>query len=224
MKFAHEGILAFLNPSMSVELPWFVVACLFLPLALTIALAWRLHKKNRLLRRLTQRDEMTGALSHTETIVRCEIEVERSMRTRKTFAVIEIDIDHFKRVNDTHGHQVGDEVLIDLVQCVKKNLRTIDLFGRIGGEEFVAILPEANRSDALRTAERLRQALASHVYTTSCGALQDITVSIGVSLFVPPEEVHADKVMMRQALLKQADDAMYTAKNTGRNRVVLFAA
>lgn len=224
MNVAHEGFLALMNTLFSVELPWFVVVCLLIPCGLAIALALRLKEKNRLLLQLTQHDGLTGALSHTETNVRCEIEAERAMRSKKTFAVLEIDIDNFKQINDRYGHQIGDEVLVDLVHCIKSNLRTIDLFGRIGGEEFIVILPETDQSGALLTAERLRQALAQHVYVTTCGELKGITVSIGVALFVPPENTHTNKIVVRQGLFKQADDAMYAAKNTGRNRVVLFSA
>jgi diguanylate cyclase (GGDEF)-like protein len=220
----HEGFLTLMNIPFSIELPWLVVACLLILCALSIMLAWRLQKKNRLLRLLVQHDGLTGALNHTETNVRCEIEAERAMRTQKSFAVLEIDIDHFKHVNDRYGHQIGDEILVGLVQCIKINLRTMDLFGRIGGEEFIVILPETDQSGAVQTAERLRQDLALHVYTTSCGELKGITVSIGVAVFVPSEHAHADKIAVRQALFKQADEAMYTAKNAGRNRVVLFSA
>lgn len=202
--------------------PLFVIVCLLVLSAFALTLAWRLRKKNELLVLMARHDAMTGALSHTETNLRCELEVERSMRTRKSFAILEIDIDHFKDVNDRHGHQVGDEVLAALVICVKHNLRMIDLFGRIGGEEFIAILPETNVTGATETAERLRKALEIHVYDTACGELRGITVSIGVTIFEPSAELHIKNSEVRQFLFKRVDDAMYQAKNSGRNRVVLW--
>jgi diguanylate cyclase (GGDEF)-like protein len=204
------------------EMTLLVIVCLLIPSVLAFTLAWRLRTKNRLLVALSRHDPMTGALTHTETILRCELEVERSMRTQQSFAVLELDIDHFKHVNDRHGHQVGDEVLSGLVACVKHNLRMIDLFGRIGGEEFLAILPETNAAGATETAERLRKALETHVYETTCGPLRGITVSIGVAVFDPKAEQHTKNSEARQSLFKRADDAMYQAKNSGRNRVVLW--
>jgi diguanylate cyclase (GGDEF)-like protein len=202
----------------------FLVASTLLLSLFALVLVWVLRKKNKLLLGLTRFDAMTGALNHTETNLRCENEAERSLRTHKPFAILEIDIDHFKNVNDRHGHQVGDEVLASLVACVSRNLRTIDLFGRIGGEEFIAILPETNASGATDTAERVRKALELHVYETSCGELQGITVSIGVTVFEPSPETRVNKIEVRKQLFKQADDAMYEAKNSGRNRVVLWNA
>jgi diguanylate cyclase (GGDEF)-like protein len=98
----------------------------------------------------------------------------------------------------------------------------IDLFGRIGGEEFIAILPETNAAGATETAERLRKALETHVYETTCGPLRGITVSIGVAVFEPEAKQHTKNSEARQSLFKRADDAMYLAKNSGRNRVVLW--
>lgn len=200
-----------------------VTACLLVPGFLALALAWRLYRQNQRLLRLVRHDSMTGALTHTETNIQCEREIERSLRSQQPFAVLEIDIDHFKNINDCHGHQVGDEVLAGLVSCAQKNLRMIDMFGRIGGEEFIAILPATDASGAVETAERLRKALETHIYATACGELSGITVSVGVTIFEPSDtERGATRNDMREQLFKQADDAMYEAKNTGRNRVVLW--
>lgn len=208
----------------SQEMTFLVIVCLLIPSLLALTLAWRLHQKNQLLLRSMRHDPMTGALNHTEINLRCELEAERAMRTHKSFCILELDIDHFKLVNDRYGHQVGDQVLAGLVACVKKNLREIDIFGRIGGEEFIAILPETDAQGALETAERLRKKLEVFVYETACGDLTGVTVSIGATVFDPPLAVRTKVSAIREQLFKRADDAMYEAKNAGRNRVVLWCA
>jgi diguanylate cyclase (GGDEF)-like protein len=136
-----------------------------------------------------------------------------------------IDIDHFKRLNDTYGHQAGDIVLRDVAAMLTRDLREIDTAARYGGEEFILLLPETNLQGAMLVAHRLRHAIEHANFLTgaraqpgveSGGEPEHITISIGVALF--PEEA-----MFKRDLLEAADAALYDAKTRGRNRVVLFA-
>lgn len=173
---------------------------------------------------LNQYDTLTHALSRAETLKRIEIEVERSERFIHPLAVLEIDIDHFKHVNDTYGHQVGDDILKSLTRCCLNVLRTNDSFGRIGGEEFLIILPETNQQHALEAAERLRKAVESTAHKTSTNDSLRITVSVGVACFEPKFNSQKDKYLLIQELLKHADQAMYQAKDAGRNQTVVWTA
>jgi len=171
---------------------------------------------------INQYDSLTHAFSRTETIQRLENEIERSQRFTHSLAVLEIDIDHFKRVNDTYGHQVGDEVLKSLTQSCLSVLRLNDSFGRIGGEEFLIILPETNQSQAIEAAERIRQVVASTMHQTSISDPLHITVSVGLTTFDPLQNDETDHCLIMQSLMNRADQAMYQAKAAGRNRVICW--
>jgi len=125
-----------------------------------------------------------------------------------------LDIDHFKQVNDTHGHDAGDEVLKKLTEKCRAVLRETDLFARLGGEEFAALLIQTGQQDALLTADRLRAAIQT-MPLPQIAANFSITISIGLALF----DGNADSI---EELMKQADQAMYRAKKNGRNCVVLY--
>lgn len=209
------------------RLPWLlfvsgVMQFLFaVGLAATLMLVVRLfHQKSFLLEKellhLSQHDSLTGACNrrYLEGVAERELAVAR--RHGHTLAVAMLDIDHFKCVNDTYGHEVGDRVLQELVRTCLGQLRAIDHFGRLGGEEFVCVLPQTDREEALRCAERLRASLAAISIATPFGPLH-ITASVGVAIYGPG---HADW----QALLKDADEALYSAKRAGRNRVTLAGA
>jgi diguanylate cyclase (GGDEF)-like protein len=162
-------------------------------------------------------DAKTGLLSAMTWQREAAIEVARAVRTRIPLSVAIIDIDHFKAVNDSHGHLVGDKVLLDVAQTITRGLRGYDLAGRFGGEEFTVLLPHANAEEALGIAERLRAKLGSIV--VPCGPLgasepTNITVSIGVA---PLGETITDLT----DLLTAADVALYQAKRSGRNAVRL---
>lgn len=116
------------------------------------------------------------------------------------------DIDHFKQVNDKHGHSVGDEVLIQYTKMVKSHLREVDSFCRIGGEEFIIILPHATKDEACQIAEKLRSK------TEFSKKVVPITMSFGVVEYILGEDI--------EFILKRVDEALYGAKNSGRNRVV----
>ena len=140
-----------------------------------------------------------------------EREFERARRYRRPLSVLMFDIDRFKTVNDTYGHAVGDQALRIVANVCRDGLREIDLLGRYGGEEFVALLPENDRAGGYNAAERLRGRVAETSIHIESGAL-GVTISLGVATL-------ADDVADLAALIALADGAMYGAKHAGRNRV-----
>lgn len=162
--------------------------------------------------RLATIDSLTGVFNRGHFLYVAEKELRRAMRYGRELSVLMIDVDHFKRINDTHGHAVGDEALRAVTVACAQNLRENDLFGRLGGEEFAAVLPETSGGSALLVAERLRQAVAAAVAGSQQGEVH-FTVSIGVTSLLPGETTI-------EALLRRSDDALYAAKGEGRNRVV----
>jgi diguanylate cyclase (GGDEF)-like protein len=128
-----------------------------------------------------------------------------------------VDIDHFKRINDQHGHAGGDAVLSSLGKTARSALRTTDALGRWGGEEFLLVLPDCSLSGALDVAQRVRSSLAEHPIQTTGGTEVSFTVSIGLAAIAPTDT-------NLQALLQRADRALYAAKAQGRDRVVLDGA
>ena len=159
------------------------------------------------LEHLATHDSLTGALNRRALIDACELELARCRRNHGIMALLMIDLDHFKAINDTHGHPVGDRVLVDFVARVKNLLRQPDRFGRFGGEEFVALLPETPLNEARLVAERLRAMIEANT-----AELPRCTVSIGVSVS-RLDDAGLDNIISR------ADAALYQAKRAGRNRV-----
>jgi len=182
----------------------------------------QVNSSNELLQTLTQLDSLTQCFSRNEIFYRINEEIKRSRRNNHSFALLEMDIDHFKNVNDQYGHQVGDEILISLVRHTKDTLRTIDAVGRIGGEEFLILLPESDAKQAVEVAERIRAQIASASHLTSAPSEVKITISIGVTIFHPNNSPQITVEAASTGLIKEADSAMYKAKNTGRNRVTLW--
>jgi len=158
-------------------------------------------------------DPLTGVPNRRSFEATARREVERARRYAKPFAVLALDIDHFKRINDTYGHDVGDIVLKRLSQICLEKLRVTDFLARLGGEEFAMLLPETDIDAAATLAERLRTAIATTPIATPKGALP-ITVSLGVAQYAPNEPTI-------DAALKRADEALYEAKHSGRNKVVV---
>lgn len=143
--------------------------------------------------------------------------VEQSIARRKALSLVIVDIDFFKKINDTYGHDVGDEVLVEFAARIRKNIRGIDLACRYGGEEFVIVMPETDNALAYMVAERLRQRIAAEPFLVSGGATAlDVTISLGLSEINPGGDTPA-------TLMKRADEALYEAKRGGRNRVVTEA-
>lgn len=162
----------------------------------------------------TVRDGLTGAYNRTYFLNRVAGLVSRYAAQGIGLAVLMVDIDRFKRINDRHGHLVGDTVLREVSTVLRESTRNEDLVARYGGEEFVVALPMSSPEHAVERAGRIRVSVASR-RIRACGADIRVTVSIGVAFSAPQHPV------TDIALLKAADDALYRAKATGRNRVVL---
>jgi diguanylate cyclase (GGDEF)-like protein len=160
------------------------------------------------------RDVLTGLFNRRYMLETCRREFSRAARSRQSISVLSIDVDHFKKYNDNHGHDAGDIVLRAVGNCLENLFRNEDIPCRFGGEEFVVILPGADADAALRRAEQLRSKVEEIVVRYLEKNLPRITVSIGVAIF--PEA--GDNP---QAVLKAADEALYRAKESGRNRVEL---
>lgn len=167
-------------------------------------------------------DAMTGAMRRDETFIRLEREVGRAFRNKQPLALIMLDIDFFKFVNDRYGHMIGDLVLKNLAHYCQKMLRDIDLFGRVGGEEFLVILPNTNQLQALEVAERLRVGVEQAVIADDNGDPVKITISNGISLLNPDAELDLVHSALAEKYFKEADMAMYQAKLAGRNRSVVW--
>ena len=175
----------------------------------------RMHTSNMRLRHMAQHDALTGVLN-----LRAMTEVPDRLlglarRQSGRYAVLFVDLDHFKRINDEHGHEAGDTVLKAVASCMSERLRKSDVLGRIGGEEFLAFLPDTDAVGALSLAEALRQDIESLRPLVNQQPLR-ITASIGVA-------TPSDGLESLSALQKQADQAMYQAKAAGRNRVTVFS-
>jgi diguanylate cyclase (GGDEF)-like protein/PAS domain S-box-containing protein len=166
------------------------------------------------LRKLAVTDSLTNVWNRRYFMSLAGRELERIRRYGGRLALVMIDLDHFKVVNDTYGHDVGDQVLRKVAQITGSALRKVDIFARYGGEEFVIALPETGLQEALLVADRLRESIASTPMADG-GKPLHITVSIGIAVAGPDA---ADLA----TLLKQADTALYQAKNNGRNRVEVF--
>jgi two-component system cell cycle response regulator len=140
-------------------------------------------------------------------------ELDRARRYGHAVAVLMLDLDHFKQINDTLGHLVGDGVLRELGELLRGAVRTADFVARYGGEEFVLVLPETSAEGAVAFADRLREKVAHHPFGNVAGVSLAISASIGVALFPAPRIATVDE------LLSAADTALYRAKADGRNRV-----
>jgi diguanylate cyclase (GGDEF)-like protein/PAS domain S-box-containing protein len=161
-------------------------------------------------------DPLTGLLNRRRFLEQAETEFLRSQRYRHELAVLMLDIDHFKVINDTHGHFVGDQVLIALSRTSENLLRDIDLMGRWGGEEFVFLMPETPLAGAAILAERLREELARLAVDTAAGTVR-FTVSAGVVARSECDTGITD-------IMQRADSALYAAKHDGRNRIQVLTA
>jgi diguanylate cyclase (GGDEF)-like protein len=162
------------------------------------------------LRDKAMHDPLTGLLARGAFFEICDGEIARARRTDEPVALVMADIDHFKRINDQHGHLAGDDVLREAAKRLRATFRRGDSVGRYGGEEFVALAVGCLMKDAINLAERFRQSIASEPFATSAGTL-DVSVSVGVAV-VPGAETSA-------TLFKAADQALYRAKAAGRNAV-----
>ncbi|WP_029010874.1 GGDEF domain-containing response regulator [Azospirillum halopraeferens] len=174
--------------------------------------ASRVVRMQRELERLATTDGLTGALNRRHFLERGTEELQRARRHGRDLSLIMLDIDHFKAINDTHGHAVGDEAIRTCVRTCRAMVRQSDLLGRLGGEEFAALLPETNRAGAVLVANRVRGAMAITGVVLPAGGPLHFTVSIGVGVLHPDDR-------SVETLLARADAALYRAKRGGRNRV-----
>jgi diguanylate cyclase (GGDEF)-like protein len=165
------------------------------------------------LERLAVTDVLTRLANRKQIMTVLNNHIEEYRRYGHDFSVLMVDIDHFKMVNDTHGHLVGDSVLVQVAQVFKKLLRTLDVAGRYGGEEFLIILGQTETQKAVLTAERIRLAVESYPFVYQDVELH-LTISIGIAGITSSQDTD-------NSLIGRADDALYKAKAAGRNKVVL---
>ncbi len=167
-------------------------------------------------RRLATIDQLTGLLNRQAILERLEDELDRASRYDRVVSVVLIDLDHFKRINDAHGHAVGDAALRAAATALGANVRSVDAVGRYGGEEFLLVLPETAPDDAAEIAEKLRRIIASTPVDAGAGVKVAMTLSAGVaggsggSRFI-------------DSLIREADEALYAAKSSGRDQVVIHS-
>ncbi len=166
-----------------------------------------LEEKNKLLEKLVDTDNLTQLYNRVKLDETLISETNRSKRFASSFGIILIDIDHFKEVNDTHGHQMGDTVLKEFAQILKSHSRKTDTVGRWGGEEFMIICPETEIEGILSLANALKEKIS--LYPFSLG--EQKTASFGVTIYIKDEKI--------DTMIKRADDALYEAKKNGRDRV-----
>ncbi|PKM18808.1 MAG: GGDEF domain-containing protein [Gammaproteobacteria bacterium HGW-Gammaproteobacteria-15] len=166
-------------------------------------------KRTAQLEKMATTDELTELLNRREIMRLLELEVARADRQGTALSIMMLDLDHFKAINDSYGHQAGDRALKNAAENFKQQLRKTDFIGRIGGEEFLVILPDTDISSAYRLANRIRQALEQQ--TTDNSAIPSCTASIGVTQYIAPDDLHS--------LIQRADETLYQAKSNGRNCV-----
>lgn len=178
-------------------------------LVLGMMVYWNRKRRvlNTQLEHLSVTDRLTGLFNRNKIDAEFESELQRSMRFGLPFSLILLDLDHFKQVNDTHGHPVGDQVLQGLAQVLRANTRETDVVGRWGGEEFMVICPHTDAAGARAMADNLRRLIAAHPFPS----IGTQTASLGVTSYRPGDS-QADMVA-------RADEALYAAKQAGRNRV-----
>ena len=169
------------------------------------------------LERRAYSDYLTGLANRRYFLERAEVELNRTLRYGGDLSILMFDIDHFKRVNDTYGHKIGDLVLEKIAKTASHIIRNIDIIGRIGGEEFAILLPETEEKQAFDTAERLRTAIEAKAISLEGGLPLHFTASFGVTTL-------KDKNTNIDMLLNQADQALYQSKNAGRNKVSTYQA
>ncbi len=168
---------------------------------------------NARLEALAHTDSLTHLLNRRALTIRLVAELERVRRYNSPLTMLMIDLDHFKGINDTYGHLVGDEVLRGIGMILQRSVRSVDMVARYGGEEFVVVLPETGETGSVAFAERIRQRVEQHNFEAARSSNVRVTVSIGVSCFPSP---HVDSA---EDLFARADAALYRAKDRGRNQV-----
>lgn len=161
---------------------------------------------------MNMRDSLTGTHNRRSLELNLKEEMERHKRYGHPLSMIMFDIDYFKQVNDSCGHQCGDFILQQIAAIIEENIRSEDIFARYGGEEFCCLLPETSMESAVNLAERFRKKISQKAYRY-LGKNLNVTISLGVSTL-------NEETTTAEMLLKKADAGLYAAKNAGRNRVV----
>lgn len=183
-----------------------MVLAAFMTAAITMQITKTFQEKNVELHELSLRDSLTGAYNRRFLFD----SLEKSFENGESSCLLILDLDYFKRINDGYGHDVGDQVLLAFVQCLKEVLRESDVLTRYGGEEFIVLLKRATPASAQAVAERARAAVSELVFEQGFG----LTVSIGVAFTIPGDTP--------ESLIKKADSCLYEAKENGRNQVRVF--
>lgn len=176
----------------------------------------KMKKTKALLEKLSERDSLTNLENYSCFINRINEEKKRSDRYETPFSLIMMDIDHFKKFNDTYGHEAGNKVLKKIAATIEDHVRSVDLGARYGGEEFAVVLTNADSDGALKFAERLHNAVRGLLFNFD-GKQQSITVSMGVSTY--PKDASSTT-----EFIVNADQALYKAKTRGRNRVCVYSS
>ena len=160
-------------------------------------------------------DQLTGLLTRDSLYMALEMELKRCKRYDMPLAVLMMDLDSFKSVNDRHGHQTGSFVIGEVGKRIRESLRSADVSGRYGGEEYISYLPESSADNAIQVAERIRSSVEGQPFR-----LDDLALSVTISIGVAICPTHGEDI---DTLVAQADKALYRAKESGRNRVTLFS-
>jgi polar amino acid transport system substrate-binding protein len=168
-----------------------------------------IEEKNKELEKLAITDKLTNLYNRRKLDELLQNELNRCERFKHTFGVAILDIDHFKKVNDTFGHQEGDKVLIEISNILKTHIRKTDFVGRFGGEEFVIICPESQKEGIYNLIENIRVDISNHTFKEA----EKISASFGIAMLKEKDT--------SESLLKRADVALYEAKNSGRNKVIV---
>ncbi len=172
---------------------------------------------NEALLNLAFTDFLTGMKTRGYFEQQLDLEIKRAQRNASPLSLLMIDIDFFKKLNDTHGHHVGDQLLRDVSTILMKDMREVDTVARYGGEEFVIVLPDSNEEAALRAAQRLCRSVArAKFFAGSPDHIEHLTISVGISVL-------GQDAQFKNELIETADEALYQAKARGRNQVVRYS-
>lgn len=197
-----------INPSTDSLLPYFNESFRFLVFLFIVFIVSKLHLLYETQKELSITDQLTGILNRRGFIKFANTEIERSRRFSKPLSILYIDLDNFKTVNDNFGHDVGDKLLCKVVKTIKGNIRSFDIFSRLGGDEFIILLPETGQESACSVADKLKKVVFEKMNYFNW----PVSVSVGLAIYNKlPDTV--------EELIKMSDQLMYAAKQEGKNSV-----
>jgi len=200
--------IQFLNSSIDSLLPYFNESFRFFVFLFIVFIISKLHFLYKTQKELSITDQLTGIINRRGFIILANTELERSRRFNKPLSILYIDLDNFKTVNDNFGHDVGDKLLCRVVKTIKDNIRSFDIFSRLGGDEFIILLPETSPESARSVADKLKNV----VYKKMKYYNWPVSISIGLAIY----KKQPDTV---EELIKISDQLMYAAKQEGKNRI-----